>query len=321
MTLSSSVLATFCEKFTIPRTTSEFHYVKDIGKLPCLSPSLSRLNINIHRVVRKCLFTFKRATVLILAPSCTMQPLSGKLYTFFSLKVSLATPHNVRLIDSLVYIPLFPCNVRIGYINLRSIKRSDMLIAGEVIQVYGRSGILNGALTILAAAAHISKRLSILFVLTYMRVLIGIIISTASIGQVIGPLIGGVLTQHASWRWCTHIPNYYRIKITLTFPGFFLNLPTGFQTALVIFLIHIPSIHNPILTSLSSKEKFLHLDQCGFILSTPTIISFLLVLEWGGSSYPWSSATIIKSLLQFFYSYSLIPILGIQTRRKRNDTT
>ncbi|TGO86818.1 hypothetical protein BPOR_0274g00090 [Botrytis porri] len=138
----------------------------------------------------------------------------------------------------------------------------NMLIAGEVIQVYGRSGILNGALTILAAAAHISKRLS-----------------------------------------------------------FFLNLPTGFQTALVIFLIHIPSIHNPILTSLSSKEKFLHLDQCGFILSTPTIISFLLVLEWGGSSYPWSSATIIKSLLQFFYSYSLIPILGIQTRRKRNDTT
>ena len=34
-------------------------------------------------------YSFERTTVLILVRSCAMQPLSGKLYTYFSLKVSL----------------------------------------------------------------------------------------------------------------------------------------------------------------------------------------------------------------------------------------
>ncbi|TGO50570.1 hypothetical protein BOTNAR_0388g00130 [Botryotinia narcissicola] len=136
--------------------------------------------------------------------------------------------------------------------------------------------------------------------------------STSSIGQVIGPLIGDTLTQHASWRllfrlfftnesrWCTHTLNHPRIKIILTRVGFFLNLPTGFLTVLVIFLIHIPSIHNIVRTSWSSKKKLLNIDACGFILFAPTIISFLLALEWGGSSYAWSSATFIGLFCTFF---------------------
>ncbi|TEY37171.1 hypothetical protein BOTCAL_0527g00060 [Botryotinia calthae] len=149
-------------------------------------------------------------------------------------------------------------------------KNPDMLIVGRTTQGCGGSGILNRALTILAAPAPISKR----------PIPLGIIMSTASIGQVIGPLmiIGGALTRHASWR-----------------VSFYLNLPAGFLTALVIFFIHIPSIRNSVRTSWSSKKKSLNLDPCGFILFTyiPTIISFLLALEWGDSSYSWSSATII----------------------------
>ncbi|TGO24259.1 hypothetical protein BPAE_0107g00060 [Botrytis paeoniae] len=247
MTLSSSVLAT-----AIPRITSEFHSVEDIG-------------------------WYGSAYLL---SNCAMQPLSGKLYTYFSLKYTF-----------LCFLAIF----ELGSLICGVSKDSDMLIVGRAIQGCGGSGILNGALTILAAAAPISKR----------PILIGIIMSTASIGQVIGPLIGGALTQHASWRWCTHILNDSRIKIPLTYLGFFLNLPTGFLTALVIFLIHIPSIHNPVRTSWSSKEKFLHLDPCGFILVTPTIISFLLALEWGGSSYSWSSAIIIGLFCTSFVLFLL----------------
>ncbi|CDF44001.1 similar to MFS multidrug transporter [Botrytis cinerea T4] len=230
MTLSSSVLAT-----AIPRITSEFHSVEDIG-------------------------WYGSAYLL---SSCAMQPLSGKLYTYFSLKHTF-----------LCFLVTFELGALICGLS----KDSNMLIVGRAIQGCGGSGILNGALTILAAAAPISKR----------PILLGIIMSTASIGQVIGPLIGGALTQHASWRWC-----------------FYLNLPAGFLTALVIFFIHIPSIHNPVRTSWSSKKKFLNLDPCGFILFTPTIISFLLALEWGGSSYSWSSATIIGLFCTSFVLFLL----------------
>lgn len=56
-----------------------------------------------------------------------------------------------------------------------------MLIIGRAVGGIGGSGIVNGSLTILAVAAHPSKR----------PTLLAVIMAMAGAGQLLGPLIGG----------------------------------------------------------------------------------------------------------------------------------
>lgn len=67
---------------------------------------------------------------------------------------------------------------------------SKMLIVGRAIAGMGSSGLMNGALTIVSACVPLEKR----------ALYIGGTFSVAQIGLVVGPLIGGALTEYASWR-------------------------------------------------------------------------------------------------------------------------
>lgn len=70
-----------------------------------------------------------------------------------------------------------------------------MLIVGRAIAGMGASGIQNGAFTIVAQSVPMEKRPS----------LMGIVLGISQLGLVIGPLVGGALTQQASWRWCEYL--------------------------------------------------------------------------------------------------------------------
>jgi MFS family permease len=85
-----------------------------------------------------------------------------------------------------------------------------MFILGRAIAGCGAAGVLNGAFTIIAASAPLDKRpgMKTRFALTdgfliFPLVLMGTLIGIASVGIISGPLIGGGLTQHVSWRWCS----------------------------------------------------------------------------------------------------------------------
>jgi MFS family permease len=145
---------------------------------------------------------------------------------------------------------------------------SAMLIVGRAIAGSGGAGLMNGSMTIITASAPLEKR----------PLYIGLMMGLGFTGIAIGPLVGGALTEHVTWRWC-----------------FYINLPVGGVAALCLFLINIPDITPKEAATMAMIRKVIpELDLFGFVLFVPAIIMFLLALQFGSDeSFAWNSPTII----------------------------
>ncbi|BCS17397.1 MDR family MFS transporter [Aspergillus puulaauensis] len=183
--------------------------------------------------------------------SCALQPLTGKFYTHFKSKIVFMSFIAIFELGSLI------CGVSTS---------SKMLIVGRAVSGMGTSGMINGALTIIAGAVPMHKR----------PALIGMLMGFTQLGLVIGPLVGGALTTYTTWRWC-----------------FYINLPIGGLVALLLVFTRIPEQRKkpPALEVLPTFYKTF--DLVGFVLFAPAAIMFLLALEWGGNEYPWNDSRII----------------------------
>jgi EmrB/QacA subfamily drug resistance transporter len=95
----------------------------------------------------------------------------------------------------------------------------------------------------------------------------GYIAATFAVATVVGPLLGGVLVDHASWRWV-----------------FLVNLPLGI-VALTGLSLRLPA--PPV------ERPDRPLDALGAALLAGATAALMLTCVWGGDRYAWGSPEIV----------------------------
>ncbi|MGH9103342.1 MAG: MDR family MFS transporter [Acidimicrobiales bacterium] len=126
------------------------------------------------------------------------------------------------------------------------------LIVFRAVQGIGAGGIMIGAQAIIGEVISARDRGR------YMSIMMPMI----GVATIIGPLLGGFLTQHASWRWI-----------------FYINLPVGAVALAVIgFGLRLPS-----------RPRKPVIDYWGTVLLAAGVTCLVLLTSLGGTTYAWGS--------------------------------
>jgi EmrB/QacA subfamily drug resistance transporter len=98
----------------------------------------------------------------------------------------------------------------------------------------------------------------------------GVLMSLFGFATIVGPLLGGWITDNVGWRWT-----------------FYVNLPVGI-IAVVFAIIALPG-------HVQLRKHVI--DYLGAALLVAAAVPLLLAFSWAGSTYPWGSPVVVGSLV------------------------
>lgn len=99
----------------------------------------------------------------------------------------------------------------------------------------------------------------------------GLMGAVFGLSSVIGPAVGGFLTDGPGWRWC-----------------FYVNIPVGALAFLILYR-SFPKLE-------IGEKKEAKIDYLGALSLVLGVVPLLLSLSWGGREYAWGSPMIIALL-------------------------
>lgn len=114
----------------------------------------------------------------------------------------------------------------------------------------------------------------------------GILAAVFAVSSVIGPTLGGFVTDQLSWQWI-----------------FYINLPLGIPV-IFLFVALFPQI------SPASRKR--SLDYSGIVALVLTVVPLLLALSWGGVQFDWVSGQVLGLLI--FGSAMVLVFIAVENR-------
>lgn len=158
----------------------------------------------------------------------------------------------------------------VGSIICAAAPNSKAFIVGRAIAGIGCAGLSTGGQVIFVDILPLAKRPK------YQ----GLLAATFGLAAIAGPLLGGVFSSKATWRWC-----------------FWINLPVG-GLALGLLLFLLPSKTAPkSLSEDSFARQIRKFDPVGTIILIPGLILLLLALQWGGEENSWGRPKVVGTLV------------------------
>lgn len=174
--------------------------------------------------------------------STIVVPIIGKLSDIYGRKVTLLAGVAIFLAGSVV------CGLAQSMVQL-------MLFRG--FQGLGAGILMSGAFTAIGDLFPPAER----------GKWQGIVAAVFGLSSVVGPMLGGLITDNLSWRWV-----------------FYVNVPVGIMAASIIFFL-FPMFRRP--------DPRPPIDFAGAATLTLGLVPILLGFVWAGNLYPWASAQIL----------------------------
>lgn len=103
----------------------------------------------------------------------------------------------------------------------------------------------------------------------------GLLGGIEGISIVAAPLVGGLITEKLSWRWC-----------------FYINLPFGGVTIILLALFLKNPAVRPANAALPWKEKIWQLDPLGTAIFIPAVSCLFVGLQYGAVEYGWKDVRV-----------------------------